>query len=298
MALRTLASRGMAVIFVQYATNLNVDTILTDLENATMTNGADYYVRYNMTWNGMRIAADALTGNNSLINQEDLTNILGDSYVIDLSRILILGHSYGGGMTMFMGPQVLEQGWATNQLVIDLAAPWYTSTWTEHEVDLAVLPNYTIVNVVGYEDDSTASPCIGMRQFERFLSRDDSTPLNSTQVSYLYIQSDRSGFPRLVATHYLPNDALANTLTYFGYYRRIDAMAGFLVADGQNQTTSAAEALTYFTNGELNMVGMGEWSDGTPIKPILYSIDPYGIRGGTNLAELVLNPDHTMCQNE
>ncbi|WP_457919125.1 alpha/beta hydrolase family protein [Candidatus Lokiarchaeum ossiferum] len=294
--LRTLASRGVAVIFVQYATDLNVEVILDNLENASTTNSADYYVRYNMTWNGIENSVDALVGNNTLIDQEDLTAILGESYQIDLSRIMIMGHSYGGGMTLFIGPQVIKQGWATKQLIIDLEAPWFASKWTTHDIGLSNLPNYTIVNVVGYEDDATASPCIGMSHFERFYSRDDSDPLNSSQVSYLYIQSDRYGFPRQIATHYLPTDALINTLAHFGYFRRLDAMAGFLTADAYNQTSVAIEALTYFTNGGTHVTWMGDWSDGTPIKPILYSIDPYGKRGGTNIAVLVLDPDHEECQ--
>lgn len=294
-SLRTLASRGVATIFVQYTTDLNVDTILANMPNATLTNGADYYVRYNMTWNGMQQAINALTGNSSVIPQADLSAILGENYHIDLSRIMVMGHSYGGGMTLFMGPQILNQGWASKELIFDLEAPWYTTTWTPHQPDLSLLPNYTIVNVVGYEDDATASPCIGMSHFERFLSRDDSTPLSSQQVSYLYIQSDRYGFPRLVATHYLPTDALINTLTTFGYFRRIDAMAGYLVAKSMNFTTNSLEALTYFTQGGPNMVNLGNWSDGVPIKPILFSVDPYGIRGGTNLATMVLDPNHPQC---
>jgi len=153
-----------------------------------------------------------------------------------------------------------------------------------------------MVNVVGYEDDTVLSPCTGMIQHERFFTRDNSTPLNLGQVAYLLIQSDRHGFPRLVATHYLPNDPLRDTLSMFGYHRRTEAMAGFMVADANGEVAMADEAKTYFQGGGENMIGMGLWSDDTPILPLLYSTDPWGIRSGPNILDQLLNPDHGSCQ--
>jgi hypothetical protein len=295
--LRSLASRGMAVIFVQYAASeVNSSAVLEKIENATETNNPWSYIRYNMTWNGFYTAVNTLTGNNTLITSTELNATLGSDYIIDFSRVLILGHSYGGGMTLFIGSQVLSEGWASNQLIFDLEAPTTSSEWPAINANLEILPNYTMVNVMGYEDDMTLSPCTGMVQHERFFTRDDSVEFPLGQVAYLLIRSDRHGFPRLVATHYLPNDPLINSLAQFGYYRRIDAMAGFLVADANGFSIVADDALTYFQGGGDNMIGMGYWSDETPILPLLYSTDPWGLRGGPNIWATLLNPDHPSCQ--
>ena len=296
LSLRTLASRGMAVIFVQYAASVNSTAIIEKIENATETNNAASYVRYNMTWTGFHTAMNTLAGNNSLISSIELNETLGTDYKFDYSRILILGHSYGGGMSLFIGSQVLSEGWASKQLIFDLEAPTTSSEWPSIMVNLSILPDYTMVNVVGYEDDTTLSPCTGMVQHERFFTRDNTAELDAVQVAYLLIRSDRYGFPRLVATHYLPNDPLINSLSQFGYYRRIDAMAGFLVADANGASIEADAAKTYFQGGGDNMIGMGFWSDGTPILPLLYSTDPWGLRDGPNILEELLNPDHPVCQ--
>lgn len=295
--LRTLASRGMAVIFVQYAAyDVNTSAVLEKIENATENNNPTSYIRYNMTWNGFYTAVNTLVGNNSLISSIDLNDTLGSDYVIDLSRILILGHSYGGGMTPFIGSQVVSEGWASMELIFDLEAPTTSSKWPAIDVNLSVLPDHTMVNVMGYEDDMTLSPCLGMTQHERFFTRDNSVDLGIGRVAYLLIRSDRHGFPRLVATHYLPNDPLINSLSQFGYYRRIDAMAGFLVAIANGFPSVAVNARTYFQGGGDNMIDMGYWSDGTPILPLLYSTDPWGHRSGPNIWEQLLNPDHPSCQ--
>ncbi|MHA1674044.1 MAG: alpha/beta hydrolase family protein [Promethearchaeota archaeon] len=295
-SLRTLASRGMAVIFVQYAASVNYTAIIEKVENATETNNAASYVRYNMTWTGFHTAVNILGGNNSLITSNELNETLGSDYKFDFGRFLILGHSYGGGMSLYIGIQVLSEGWASEQLIFDLEAPTTSSEWPSIIVNLSVLPDYTMVNVVGYEDDSTLSPCSGMVQHERFITRDNTINLNSVQVAYLLIRSDRYGFPRLVATHYLPNDPLINSLSQFGYYKRIDAMAGFLVADSNGDVADADVAKTYFQGGGDNMIGMGFWSDGTPILPLLYSTDPWGHGEGPNILDELLNPDHPACQ--
>jgi len=140
------------------------------------------------------------------------------------------------------------------------------------------------------------SPCTGMVQHERFFTRDNSNELGADQVAYLLIRSDRHGFPRLVATHYLPNDPLIDTLSIYGYHRRIDAMAGFLVADANGMGVVADDAKTYFQGGRENMIGMGYWSDDTPILPLLYSTDTWGLRDGPNIIDHLLNPDHEDCQ--
>jgi hypothetical protein len=68
---------------------------------------------------------------------------------------------------------VAEWGWGTNEMIVDMeapaAVPKYEGEGGMYRGNLAALPNHTIVNIVGYENDHLVSPCIGMWHFERFM---------------------------------------------------------------------------------------------------------------------------------
>ena len=53
------------------------------------------------------------------------------------------------------------------------------------------------------------------------------------------------------------------------FIRRIDAQADYLVAHGRNDTFTADWAFQYMTD-ETMLTGMGEWSDGTPVLPLIW----------------------------
>ena len=86
------------------------------------------------------------------------------------------------------------------------------------------------------------------------------------------VQSDLYGFPRLVASHYLQTDPARDTLSDWSFYRRIDAQADYLVAHGRNDTFTADFAFQYMTD-ETMLTDMGEWSDGTPVWPLIWHTD-------------------------
>ncbi len=276
----TLASRGTIAIYVQYATQI---TVSKELEvDANYTHDPYMMVRYKMLMSGLLQGLEAVVGNSSRISNLD---ILMNNNTVDLDNMLILGHSMGGGMVPWVATEMIKKGWADNRLVLDMEAPYITLQWEGFDVDMSILPNNTWVNVVGYDEDHLVSQCIGMRQYERMISRDNSSDLNHDNIEYLLIQSDRYGFPRLVATHYLPADALIDPLSIYGYYKRIDAMAAFIAGDDT--------ASTYFLGD--NAWDMGLWSDGIPVNSILHSDDPFGIRSGPELLSKLKNTGHEYC---
>ena len=130
------------------------------------------------------------------------------------------------------------------------------------------------------DDDHVASPCIGMQQFEKF--HNNINPTISGALTYLIAHSDSHGFPRLVASHYLPTNPAHDALSLWGFFKRIGAIAFYLSSIANSEDTD--DARDYFTYGEKISI-MGQWSDGTPVIPLTFSQDPFGLRGGANLAK-------------
>jgi len=268
-SLYQLASRGSVVIFVQYVTLVKQLTgQFAEPEDTPFIASNAMYFRYLMEWNGIMQAVNYL--------QTDTNQQISTHY------IQIIGHSVGGGMVPYLATKVIQQGWATGQLLLDMEMPWFASTHPLTTYNLSILPATTIVNIVGAQDDHLASPCIGMQHFERFYGN-----LSNAAISYLIVPSDFHGFPRMVATHYLVTSAIDDTLTKWGFLKRVDAMSAYLVDLVNNLTVD--QTLSYFTDGTYKMLTQGNWSDGTPVNPLTYSTDPYGIRGGQNLANTYLH---------
>jgi len=264
-----LASRGIAVIFVQYATSVKLAGPFEDAEGTEEMAGNAMYFRYLMEWSGIVQAINEMQ--NAQLVQPGLLN---------LDYIQIIGHSLGGGMIPYLATKILQQGWGTTQLILDLESPWYAADHPLVQHNLSWLPNGTIVNIVGTEDDHLASPCIGMQHFELFYA-----DLEISNLAYILMPSDFHGFPRLLATQYVVNDRLVDdTLTRRGYLKRVDAMSDFLVAEANGHESSTIKE--YFVGGGQKMISLGNWSDGTPVNPLIYSQDPFGQRTGENLAEL------------
>jgi hypothetical protein len=268
-----LASRGNIVIFVQYVTNVRLEGPYKDPENTDEKNSNAMYIRYLMEWSGILQAITVLTS-------KDLI----DSGTINPQYMQIVGHSMGAGMIPYIASKITEQGWGGQQLILNLEAPWYTSEHPLVQYNLSRLIDNTIVNIVGYEDDHLASPCIGMHQYERFHSN-----LPEYNLSYLILPSDYHGFPRLAANHFVVLDrSIDHVLHRWGYLKRVEAMAAFLSALANGE--QVIDSLAYIVGGNFQMVTMGNWSDGRPVNPMIYSQDPFGKRGGENLASQIHNP--------
>jgi hypothetical protein len=98
-------------------------------------------------------------------------------------------------------------------------------------------------------------------------ARDSGTTLPAEQVTFLQVPSDYHGFPRLIASHYLPAVLIRDSLADHSYYPRIEAQADYVASSAWNDDVSAAAAKAWFTT-EGEMTDLGEWSDGVSVNPI------------------------------
>ena len=89
----------------------------------------------------------------------------------------------------------------------------------------------------------------------------------------MYIPSDRYGFPRLVATHYIPANEAHDTLADWAFYRRADAQADWIVAHSRGDLNTADFAYANLVNTGM-LTNMGKWSDGVDVLPIQAYTNP------------------------
>ena len=82
---------------------------------------------------------------------------------------------------------------------------------------------------------------------------------------FIEVPSDRHGFPRLVATHYLQATETHDDLADWGFYRRVANQANWLVSSLNNDTDNELIYRNNLIDSE-ELRYMGEWSDGREVK--------------------------------
>ena len=257
-----LGAKGIAVAFIQYPSDLRPAGY--EEHEATYDEGMSDYLQH--TYRDLAIHAgldhleDILLGTE---REAQLEDHLGDVRV-DPSSLWVGGHSLGAAYTFLSLDSALERGWGSHALVVALEAPASRPMQASLQPNLSSIPEETLVQIGVPQDDMSVGMCPGafhQRMFNALL------PTDRNQL--IEIQSDHYGYPRLVASHYLQTDPVRDTLSDWSFYRRIDAQADYLVAHGRNDTFTADWAFQYMTD-ETMLTGMGEWSDGTPVLPLIW----------------------------
>lgn len=254
-----LAAKGMAVALLQYPSDLRPEGY--ESFEATDVEGTSDFLQHEYRNTAIRAAIDhldtmVLGENRSAITEDTLGNI-----TIDPTSLWVGGHSLGGAYTFITLDEVLAKGWGSRALVVALESPASRPMGESMQPDLSNLPADTMVQVAVTEDDMSVGVCPGAFHQQMF----NALPDERNQL--IEVHSDLYGFPRLVASHYVQTNPAYDRLADWGFYRRIDAQADFLVAHGRNDTFTADWAFQYMTEEET-LTNMGKWSDGTPVLPL------------------------------
>lgn len=259
-----LAAKGMAVAFIQYPSDLRPEGY--ESHDAAYEEGMSDYLQHVQRDLAIRAALNHLD-DVLLQPQRDpqLEEHLGQRSV-DPSSLWTGGHSLGAAYTFITLDDVLARGWGARALVVALESPASRPMQESLQPDLSAIPNETLVQIGVPQDDMTVGMCPGAFHQQLFSSLPDE------RNQLLEIQSDRYGFPRLVASHYLQTEPAHDTLSDWSFYRRVDAQADYLVAHGREDTFTADWAFQYMTD-ETMLTGMGAWSDGTPVLPLIWHTD-------------------------
>ena len=252
-----LAAKGMVVVHVAYPSHL----VIEGQEEPVVAGGRSNHPQHALRMDAMASAMDVLERDLLLDQQADAQGWLMGG-VVDPSALYVGGHSLGAGMAMMVTAAVMERGWATEALAIDLEQPYTHASDERIHGSLAARPNATLVHVAIAEDDTSVDPCHGVGHAMRWHHE-----ANVENVVLMQIPSDRHGFPPLIASHYLASTPVHDTLADHAFYRRVDAQAEWLVAMQRNDVFTSSFAEAHLLDHEL-LLPMGTWSDGTPAKPL------------------------------
>jgi len=255
-----LSARGMAVAFVQYPSHIDppIPEGLTGID----VEGASNYPHHE--YRAMAIAAALDTLNHVALNETRHPSVdaaLGN-VTIDSSHLWIGGHSLGGAYTFIQLYEAMERGWGNETLFVDIESGWTRPDQAMLQPNLSRMPEDAMVHIARGVDDMTVDACYSVHHQQVY----DILP--DQHVLYIELQSDLYGFPRLVGSHYLPTDSVHDRLADYGVYRRIDAQADWVFARTQGDNITESWAYGHLVDGDL-LRSMGEWSDGTPVLPLL-----------------------------
>lgn len=271
----SLAGQGLVTIFPQYVSDMDLSSIPADFELNYTLGGSDHpqhLPRYTMALYGVDAGLD-------FINSDPSVSAVLGTTELNTDHLWIGGHSMGVGTTFYVLSELLGRGFGSQSLVVDLEAPWIHATQADLMGNMSQLPDHTLIHVVEYETDIVVEKCIGRWQHARLTARDQSQPLASNQVLFLQVPSDYHGFPRLIASHYLPSGFVRDSLADHSYYPRIEAQADFVASSAVGDMASADAAKSWFMN-EGEMTDLGSWSDGTAVTPMKIEPSPLELSDG------------------
>lgn len=254
-----LSAKGMVVAYVQYPTDVRPDGG-EDFE-PTIINGTSDWPHHVPR---MLSIESALSRLNEIITASprdgDIDEILGNLTIMP-EHLWIGGHSLGGAYSLQALGMVQAYSWGNETLVVDTEMAASRPVQEQWLPEYTNLPENSIVHHVVSEDDMTVGQCNGVHHHALFGDIDDNQSL------LLYIPSDRYGFPRLVATHYIPANEAHDTLADWAFYRRVDAQADWVVAHSRGDLNTADFAYANLINTGM-LTNLGKWSDGVDVLPI------------------------------
>ena len=260
-----LSAKGMAVAYIQYPTDVRPEG--GDDFEPTIVNGTSNWPHHIPR---MLSIESALHHLNEIISasprDSDINDVLGNLTIMP-EHLWIGGHSLGGAYALQALGMVQAMSWGNETLMVDTEMAAARPVQEEWLPEYNNLPENSIVHLVVSEDDMTVGQCNSVHQHALF------EQIGNNQSLLLYIPSDRYGFPRLVATHYLPANEAHDTLADWAFYRRVDAQADWVVAQSRGDLNTADFAYANLVNTGM-LTKLGKWSDGVDVLPIQVYTNP------------------------
>ncbi|DAC38932.1 MAG TPA: rhomboid family intramembrane serine protease [Candidatus Poseidoniales archaeon] len=237
----TLASRGTAVAFIQYPSDVmppGYDTFELHEEDG-MSNHPYHIPR-----------AVAITA-----ALEFMITLLPEN--VDHDYLLVGGHSLGAGYSLLALDWALERNWGNQALFVSLEAPYARPVQEHLQINTSRIPENFLAHIAVSEDDMSVSECFGVHH----------QVLLGNGALFIEVPSDRYGFPRMVASHYLQATEAHDDLADWGFYRRVATQSNWLVASLQGDEVSESDFRNQLLDSD-ELRYMGEWSDGKSVKQL------------------------------
>jgi len=188
---------------------------------------------------------------------------------VDLNRVGVVGHSVGAVLTADYAAIAEKDGLPVPSVVMPVEPGGCIDCnelppgWGVPLADFSKIPSSARVYVITGSDDDFVGDA-GAKHVWNGL-----TNVPADQKDYIIVQGDTHGFPLLLADHDFPVAGplpeKLNTLDWYGTWKLFDLLTDCGFANkGCDQAFGGTEAQTY----------MGEWSDGTPVKPAVINDNP------------------------
>ena len=179
---------------------------------------------------------------NSLVMMQEAVVTYADW--IDTSKVGLMGHSYGGGSTIWLGEQIFSEGlnWGSQGRFIMMFAPWYP--FLVEDTDLQAYPSNVKLLILQSNDDYKTDPRILRAMYQLINIPDEDKDLISIfsdeevaheyeyeGTSFSYIANHYTSYTDLVDGNNNPYDALdvfssnrlAHALTDYVFEGNLDA---------------------------------------------------------------------------
>ena len=257
-----LIGKGMVVAYIQYPTDIRPEGAdnWDDTESEGMSDWPHHIPRLYSIYSALN-SLEEIIGDDTRGSEIDA--VLGNLSIMP-EHLYIGGHSLGGAYALNALEMVQEFGWGSETVVVNTEMASSRPSQNLWQPNFDQLPEATVVHLAVGEDDMTVGQCDSVYHQQLFDLIDDNNSL------LIYIPSDRYGFPRLIATHYIPATEAHDTLADWAFYRRVDAQADWVVARSRGDYNTENFAYFHLIDGPL-LRDMGEWSDGTPV----LELEPY-----------------------
>lgn len=198
-------------------------------------------------------------------NADHQYKVVGDGFVqatewssrMDLSKVGVIGHSFGGGMLPWLVQQIDDRGWGTDAFWAVDFAPWFAMKVGTGTIDM---PDHLRFVMVNYEHDYFVDARIGNETYAAL-------NLPDAQKQHVMVYSDRTHRPALEADHLGPvsvelvdgvGTISTDNLDRWVTYRVVDATAGCTISGR-------------FCDTDFSFTGT--WPDDTPVRPAVVRHD-------------------------
>ena len=256
-----LAARGIAVAFVQYPSH--IDPPIPEGLKGIDVEGASNYPHHE--YRAMAIAAALDTVQNIALNESRHSSVdaaLGNVTINPSHLVDWWAQPWRGVLLSFSSMKPWSAAGAMPRCSSTSNRVGRGRTKLQLQPNLSRMPADAMVHIARGVDDMTVDACYSVHHQQVF------SDLEDDHVLYIELQSDLYGFPRLVGSHYLPTDSVHDRLADYGVYRRIDAQADWVFARTQGDHITENWAYNHLVDSDL-LRSMGEWSDGTPVLPLM-----------------------------
>lgn len=192
---------------------------------------------------------------------------------IDLDKLAVTAYSYGSPAALKYTATAAENGWPIPKAYFAMGPCEGRMCLDVPEIDS--LPAGLKAVVMAFDIDDVPGVEWPQRLYQQLMS------LPETDRAYIELRSDDHGWPALLATHYtgITNfqgqiPLVADYYAQFDQPDALDTWGIWKVSSGLFDCAFSGANCEYALGSSDELLNMGVWSDGVPVRPLTVTTDP------------------------